>query len=305
GGICVAVKVIYRPVGSDADQHEKKAIDRIKNLSHPFLLSTHAYWIEDGRLHIAMELADGTTRDRLKACLARGLMGIPPEELLRLIKQAAEALDYVHGEGLFHRDIKPDNILIKKGFAKIGDFSLVRQQDTLSLEDASAGTLAYMGPECYRGNVARQSDQYSLAITYFELRTNRRPYPTRTGWYEAMMDAVEGVPDLTPLEGAEVEVLNKALAKNTAERYATCLDFVEALEKAIKGAQASPPVGTPPSWIAPMRRIGPDGYQLLHRLTGVSSIGQFWEAVAPGGKHIALQIIENLDRGGVIKHLHA
>jgi serine/threonine protein kinase len=305
GGILVAVKVIYRPVGSDADQHEKKAIDRIKNLSHPFLLSTHAYWIEDGRLHIAMELADGTTRDRLKACLARGLMGIPPEELLRLIKQAAEALDYVHGEGLFHRDIKPDNILIKKGFAKIGDFSLVRKQDTLSLDGAAAGTLAYMGPECYRGNVARQSDQYSLAITYFELRTNRRPHPTRTGWYEAMMDAVEGVPDLTPLEGAEAEVLNKALAKNSADRYATCLDFVEALEKAIKGAQASPPVGTPPSWIAPMRRIGPDGYQLLHRLTGVSSVGQFWEAVAPGGKHVALQIIENLDRGGVIKHLHA
>jgi serine/threonine protein kinase len=305
GGIFVAVKVIYRPVGSDADQHEKKAIDRIKNLSHPFLLSTHAYWIEDGRLHIAMELADGTTRDRLKACLARGLIGIPPEELLRLIKQAAEALDYVHGEGLFHRDVKPDNILIKKGFAKIGDFSLVRKQDTLSLDGAAAGTLAYMGPECYRGNVVRQSDQYSLAITYFELRTNRRPYPTRTGWYEAMMDAVEGVPDLTPLEGAEAEVLNKALAKNTADRYATCLDFVEALEKAIKGAQASPPVGTPPSWIAPMRRIGPEGYQLLHRLTGVSSVGQFWEAVAPGGKHVALQIIENLDRGGVIKHLHA
>src|SRR5262249_23372765 len=83
GGILVALKIIYRPVGSDADQHEKKAIDRIKNLSHPFLLATHAYWIStDGRLHIAMELADCTLRDRLKECLGRGLGGIPPDEVL-------------------------------------------------------------------------------------------------------------------------------------------------------------------------------------------------------------------------------
>src|SRR5262249_35973048 len=99
GGIYVAVKVIYRPVGSDADQHEKKAIDRIKNLSHPFLLSTHAYWIEpDGRLHIAMELADGSLRDRLKECLGCGVGGILPPELVGYVKQAAQAIDYIHSE---------------------------------------------------------------------------------------------------------------------------------------------------------------------------------------------------------------
>src|SRR5260370_5135676 len=112
--------------------------------------------------------------------------------------------------------------------------------------------------------------------------------------FEAMMDAVEGVPDLTPLEGAELDVLNKALTKNPADRYPTCLDFVEALEKAVKGTQPALPSDAPPSWIAPMRRIGPDGYQLLHRLTGVSRIGQFWEAVAPGGRLVGFQIIENL-----------
>src|SRR5262249_28909085 len=133
GGIFVAVKKIYRPVGSDADQHEKKALDHIKNLRHPFLLSTHAYWISaEGYLHIAMELADRTLRDRMRECLNKGLPGIPSAELLCLMGQSAQALDHVHSEGLFHRDIKPDNILLKNGFAMVGDFGLVRKEETLS-----------------------------------------------------------------------------------------------------------------------------------------------------------------------------
>jgi serine/threonine protein kinase len=306
GGVLVAVKIIYRPVGSDADQHEKKAIDRIKNLSHPFLLGTHTYWIgADGRLHIVMDLADGTLRDRLKDCLKRGQAGIPPEELLRQMNQSAQALDYVHGEGLYHRDIKPDNILLKKGFAKVGDFSLVRNQETLSIDSAAAGTLAYMGPECFRGNVVKQSDQYSLAVTYIELRTNRRPFPTRTNWYDAMLDAVEGTPEFGTLEGPERAALTRALAKKPEDRFSSCLAFVEALETAIKGEPAPLRTAEPESWLQSGRRVGPDGHQLLRRLSGSSTVGQFWEAVAPGGKHVALQIIENLDRGGVLKHLRA
>src|SRR5262249_959397 len=156
---------------------------------HPFLLSTHSYWISaDGRLHIAMELADGTLRDRLEEYRRRGSRGIPPDELLNLMRHAAQALDYVHGEGLFHHNIKPENILFSSGSAKVGDFYVGRRADTVSVEGTAAGALAYMAPECFRGTMCRQSDQYSLAVTYFELRTNRRPYPSRTNWYDAMLD---------------------------------------------------------------------------------------------------------------------
>src|SRR5262249_1672127 len=107
GGVKVALKIHYQP--NDSDEHHKKALDLVKNLNHPYLLKTHAYWVHDGRLHVAMELAEGSLRNRLKRA-RRQQTGIPPEGLLAYMKEAAEALDYLHGMGLVHRNVAPDNL---------------------------------------------------------------------------------------------------------------------------------------------------------------------------------------------------
>src|SRR5262249_27073596 len=91
---------------------------------------------------------------------------------------------------------------------------------------------AYWAPEAFRGHIGEQSDQYGLAITYVELRTGRRPFPTRASLYESMVDALEGVPDLSDLHDREREVIQRSLAKNLEGRYPNCLAWVEALEAA-------------------------------------------------------------------------
>jgi serine/threonine protein kinase len=228
GGIKAAVKIHYRPVAADAP--ELRALDLIKNLNHPYLLKTQAWWVEDGRLHVAMELAEGSLRGRLRKGRTRGTTAIPLARLLTHVCEAAEALDYMHGRGLIHRNITPDNILLVQGHVKIGDFSMVCEASAAANADARAA--GYMAPESFRDRITPQSDQYGLAATYAELRLGRRPFPARTTLAQAMSDALDGSPDLGDLNQAEKKVLRKALAKDAAHRYPNCREFAAALTTA-------------------------------------------------------------------------
>src|SRR5207248_10914085 len=113
----------FRPLDDTATQRELRALDLVCRLNHPFLLQTQLYWVDEGHLVIVMELADGSLGDWLKECQATGLTGIPVDPLLRYFLQAAEALDFLHGQQppVIHRDIKPANLLRVKGFAKVAD----------------------------------------------------------------------------------------------------------------------------------------------------------------------------------------
>ncbi len=232
GGIKAAVKVLFRPVDHEEARRETQAIDLMKELRHPFLLQPQAYWASEDRIYVVMELADGSLRDRLKECRQEGQSGIPLPELLRYFREAADALDFLHGKHVQHRDIKPENILLIQRHAKVADFGLARAQDSRLVTASGSGTPFYMAPEVWRGKSSTHSDQYALAVTYVELRLDRRPFSSRE-LAQLMFDHLEATPDLEPLPEAEQVVLRKALAKDAENRYETCGAFVRALELAL------------------------------------------------------------------------
>src|SRR5438128_12680169 len=116
GGLLKAIKIVYGDLqasdeeGTRRAEQELKALERVKTVRHPYLLSLERYDIIDGRLMIVMELADRNLWDRFRDCRNQGLDGIPREELLRYMEESAEALDLMNNEfQLQHLDIKPQN----------------------------------------------------------------------------------------------------------------------------------------------------------------------------------------------------
>jgi serine/threonine protein kinase len=243
GGVEVAIKVIYRPLDHEEAQRELQSLELVKGIRHPYLLQTQRFSQQEDRLYIVMELADRSLRDRLRECRQQGLTGIPIEELLRYFREAAEAIDFLHGHKVLHRDIKPENILLVGRHVKVADFGLARlQQSQRSATASGSGTPAYMAPEVWRGKVSLHSDQYSLAVAYVEMRIDRRPF-AGGDMMELMLSHVQNKPDLAPLPEHEREVVFRAMEKDPAQRYGSCQEFVHALEQAIVKDGGAPIAG--------------------------------------------------------------
>jgi serine/threonine protein kinase len=240
GGFRVALKRIIRSVDHPTSRGEVEALEAIKAITHPFLLQTQAYWVFRDHLVIIMELADGSLTDRIKYHKSQGLPGVPPEELIPFFEQAAEALDYLHSQNVSHRDVKPQNLLHLKGYAKVGDFGLARghSHSTVNI-GTEVGTPMYMAPEVWKQKVSLHSDQYSLAASYVQARLGRHLFPTQA-LHELFDKHTNETPDLDPLPDAEQRVLLKALAKKPEHRYPSCLAFAKALREAVLEPERPP-----------------------------------------------------------------
>jgi serine/threonine protein kinase len=175
-----------------------------------------------------------------------GQAGIPITELFRYFWEAAEALDYLHSRHVLHRDVKPDNLLLVSGHVKVADFGLARLLEGGQTVEASmvAGTASYMAPEVWEGKASERSDLYSLAVSYVELRLGRRPYGGNT-IADLMRQHREGCPDLTGLPNAERMVLARALSTDRAHRFASCVEFANALRAALVSQPAARPTPGP------------------------------------------------------------
>src|SRR5262249_28278406 len=150
---------------------------RVRALRHPFLLSLERFDIVEGQLVIVTELADCDLADRFREYRAQKLPGIPRQELLRYLEEAAEVLDLMNMQyDLQHMDVKPQNLCLLHNHVKIADFGLVKDLTGLVASVTGGVTPKYAPPETFRGVITRFSDQYSLAIVYQELLTGQAPF---------------------------------------------------------------------------------------------------------------------------------
>jgi hypothetical protein len=215
------------------EQTEVAELDRMKNLGHPHLLVLHRYWRLDGWLAVALEVAQGTLDDLSRRA------PIPLPQLLEYFREAAKGLDYLHAQGLQHRDVKPANLLLVGGGVKVADFGLVKLLAATVATNTNrniAGTPAFAASEVWQAKTSRHSDQYALAVSYCQLRGGRLPFrgedPMAMAWAHCCCE-----PDLSMLPPPERPAVARALAKKPEQRWPSCRAFVEAVAASAVGAR--------------------------------------------------------------------
>lgn len=234
GGLDIALKFIR--LYSNLLAVELRSLDAVKHIRHPNLVSFSGAWCKGSWLILAMELCERSLHDRLlEARNEDRLPGIPRDELIGYMSDAARGLDALAANQVQHRDVKPANLLLLNSAVKVGDFGLAKALEETVVTDTGAGTFAYMAPECFKCQRTEQSDQYSLAVTYYQLRTGHLLFNGDQA--TVMYRHLEEEPDLSALPMAERSIVGRALSKKPADRWANCKVFASELDAVVKSAQ--------------------------------------------------------------------
>jgi serine/threonine protein kinase/Flp pilus assembly protein TadD len=246
----VAIKVL-RPeivIGQSA-QRFLLEIQILARLQHPNILALLDSGVTDEaapRPYYVMPYVEGETlRQRL---VREG--PLPIDEAKRLVREIGEALHYAHGQGLIHRDVKPENVLRSPGHALVADFGIARAIGTAARDvlvtqsGVGLGTPSYMSPEQAEGSreVDGRSDQYGLACVLYELLSGQPPFTGPTAVAVMARHVLDPVPPITTLRPAVTtgvrRAVERALAKQAADRFGSVTEFLAAIEA--PNAEAAP-----------------------------------------------------------------
>src|SRR5438874_9948279 len=237
----VALKLLRAPSGSEdaaALERFRHEVRITRRISHAHVVRTHDIGEAAGRRFITMEYVDGWSLAQLLE--RRGTL--PLEATVVIGKQLCRALDVVHGQGVIHRDLKPQNVLLTRGGeVKLTDFGIAELDRPPSLESRAAvprGTLAYMAPEQLLGEpIDARTDLYATAAVLCECLTGSPPYPATTP-ESLLARALTGGPPLVP--GPLGDLLRSALSADGGDRPATAAAFHDALAEVAWSTMEAP-----------------------------------------------------------------
>jgi serine/threonine-protein kinase len=235
----VAIKVLHQDLGAAiGPERFLREIKVAANLQHPNILPLFDSGEANGRLYYVMPFVEGESLgDRLKR---EGQL--PIEAAVQVTREVADALDHAHKQGIIHRDIKPDNVMLVGKHAIVADFGIARaveagQAKSLTQTGMAVGTPLYMSPEQSSGeHVDGRADVYSLGCMLYELLSGEPPFTGKTASAIMARHAMEDLPDVRivrPTVPDELQdAIDQATAKSPADRFATAGDFAEALGEA-------------------------------------------------------------------------
>lgn len=237
----VAVKVLPRQFTFDPQftVRFRREAEVIAALEHAYIVPVYDFGEDDGQPYIVMRYMMYGSID---SYLAKGALPMP--DAAAIFDRIGEALDEAHERGIVHRDLKPGNILLdNRGQAFLSDFGLAQIAAAGKARLTGqfiVGTPAYMSPEQAVGeNVDGKTDIYALGVILFEMLTGRLPYDHESPVKLALMHTKEPIPDILKFNpdlpmGVET-IIQKAMAKNAADRYATAGDLAAAVVEVARG----------------------------------------------------------------------
>jgi serine/threonine protein kinase len=232
----VAVKVLRRELADDPTFLERfrREARAAAALSHPGVAGVYDYGELGGSAFIVMELVEGET---LAERIAAGRLPFP--EAFAIGEQVARALAAAHAHGLVHRDVKPANVLLGPGGAKVTDFGIAKAATsaTLTRTGMVLGSANYVAPEQAQGeDVGPAADQYSLGCVLFEAVTGRTPYtganPVAIATHHVSSPVPDPRADLPDLPAPAADLIRRALAKHPADRFPSATALADALSTA-------------------------------------------------------------------------